>query len=142
MKVIFVKLIIKNLLGNSQKFYIKGSKEDLYVKPADTHNLLRPETVESLYYMYKFTKNKKYQEYGWKIFESFEKFTRVESGGYTSIDDVKSPGNLRPKDKMESFFLAETLKYFYLLFEDQKSENIDLSKWVINTEAHVLPIHY
>ena len=92
--------------------------------------------------MYKFTKNKKYQEYGWKIFESFEKFTRVESGGYTSIDDVKSPGNLRPKDKMESFFLAETLKYFYLLFEDQKSENIDLRKWVINTEAHVLPIHY
>jgi len=39
-----------------------------------------------------------------------------------------------------SFFLAETLKYFYLLFEDDTFENLDLKKWVINTEAHPLPI--
>jgi endoplasmic reticulum Man9GlcNAc2 1,2-alpha-mannosidase len=116
------------------------SKVDLYTKDADRHNLLRPETVESLYYMYKITNNKKYQDYGWEIFEAFEKYTKVTDGGYTSINDVTNKLNTRPRDKMESFFLAETLKYLYLLFEDDT--NIDLDKWIFNTEAHLLPIYY
>ncbi len=33
-----------------------------------------------------------------------------------------------------SFFLAETLKYLYLLFDDANA--LDLSTWVFNTEAH------
>lgn len=115
---------------------------DLYVKDADRHNLLRPETVETLYYMYKITGKQKYQEYGWKIFQAFEKYTKIKEGGYTSIDNVRSTFNTRPKDKMESFFLAETLKYLYLLFEDQSNQNFDLTKWVINTEAHFVPVHY
>ena len=121
---------------------VEGAREDMYVKDADRHNLLRPETVESLYYLYKFTGDTKYQEYGWKIFEAFEKYTKVEAGGYTSIDNVKSITHPGPRDKMESFFLAETLKYLYLLFEDKEAENFDLTKWVINTEAHFLPVHY
>lgn len=112
--------------------------DDIYVKDADRHNLLRPETIESLYYMHKVTGNKKYQEYGWTIFEAFEKYTRIESGGYSSISDVTNPSDVRFRDKMESFFLAETLKYFYLLFEDDAQENVDLSKWLINTEAHLI----
>ena len=119
----------------------EGAKQDLYVKDADKHNLLRPETVESLYYMYKITNNKKYQDWGWEMFQAFEKYTKVElGGGYTSISDVTNTQATRPRDKMESFFLAETLKYFYLLFEDETFENLDLKKWVINTEAHTLPI--
>lgn len=121
---------------------VEGSKEDFYVKDADRHNLLRPETVESLYYLYELTGDKKYQDYGWNIFEAFEKYTKVEHGGYTSIDNVKDASNTRPRDKMESFFLAETLKYLYLLFEDRPNENVDLTKWLINTEAHFVPIHY
>ena len=42
------------------------------------------------------------------------------------------------RDKMESFFLSETLKYFYLLFSDKVI--IPLDQYVINTEAHLLPI--
>lgn len=117
----------------------QGSTKDLYVKEADRHNLLRPETIESLYYLYKITGDKKYQDQGWKIFESFEKYTKLETG-YSSISDVTSPNNPRIRDKMESFFLAETLKYFYLLFEDETNENFNLNKWVFNTEAHPLPL--
>lgn len=40
---------------------------------------------------------------------------------------------------MESFWVAETLKYFLLLFEDDASV-VPLDKWVLNTEAHPLPI--
>ncbi len=119
----------------------EGSQTDITIKPADRHNLLRPETVESLYYLYKITKKKKYQEYGWKMFEAFEKYTKVEGGGYTSIDDVTNVDNVRPRDKMESFFLAETLKYFYLLFESDSETSIDLNDWLFNTEAHLLPIN-
>lgn len=114
------------------------STADILVKDADRHNLLRPETVESLYYMRLVTGDEKYLEYGWKIFEAFEKYTKVKNGGYTTIGDVTNVEHVRPRNKMESFFLAETLKYFYLLFEDEPS--VDLFGWVFNTEAHLISI--
>lgn len=40
-------------------------------------------------------------------------------------------------DVQQSFMLAETLKYLYLVFSD---DQISLDKWVFNTEAHPLPI--
>nr|XP_057908316.1 endoplasmic reticulum mannosyl-oligosaccharide 1,2-alpha-mannosidase isoform X1 [Doryrhamphus excisus] len=112
---------------------------DIIVKPADTHNLLRPETVESLFYMYRFTKDPKYRDWGWEILQSFNKYTKVSDGGYTSINNVRDRENPEPRDKMESFFLGETLKYFYLLFSDEK-DLLSLDKYVFNTEAHPLPI--
>lgn len=120
-------------------FNLHGESEsDIYVKTADAHNLLRPEFVESLYYFYVISGNKTYQDMGWDIFNAFEKHTKVKNG-YTSIGNVKNVLNVRPRDMMESFFLGETLKYFYLLFSDDRKE-IDLDKFVFNTEAHPLPI--
>ncbi|XP_059404275.1 endoplasmic reticulum mannosyl-oligosaccharide 1,2-alpha-mannosidase-like [Carassius carassius] len=116
-----------------------GSTQDVDVKIADRHNLLRPETVESLFYLYRFTKDKKYQQWGWEILQNFNKYTRVPTGGYTSINNVHDPASPKPRDKMESFFLGETLKYFYLLFSDDPNL-ISLDKYVFNTEAHPMPI--
>uniref|UniRef100_A0A3Q1BVN6 alpha-1,2-Mannosidase n=1 Tax=Amphiprion ocellaris TaxID=80972 RepID=A0A3Q1BVN6_AMPOC len=78
---------------------------DVVVKPADRHNLLRPETVESLFYMYRFTKDTKYRDWGWDILQNFNKYTKIPDGGYTSINNVRDPVNPGPRDKMESFFL-------------------------------------
>lgn len=120
-------------------FNLNGESEsDIYVKTNDAHNLLRPEFIESLYYFYAITGNKTYQDMGWTIFEAFNKYTRVKNG-YSSIGNVKNPLNTRPRDMMESFWLGETLKYFYLLFSDDRME-IDLDKYVFNSEAHPLPI--
>ncbi|XP_059850460.1 endoplasmic reticulum mannosyl-oligosaccharide 1,2-alpha-mannosidase-like isoform X1 [Hypanus sabinus] len=113
--------------------------KDIEVKPADRHNLLRPETVESLFYMYRFTRDKKYQDWGWEMFQNFNKYTRVDTGGYTSINNVRNSENPEPRDKMESFFLGETLKYFFLLFSDEFNL-ISLDRYILNTEAHILPI--
>jgi mannosyl-oligosaccharide alpha-1,2-mannosidase len=88
--------------------------------------------------MYHLTEDKIYQEWGWNIFQSFEKYTR-HSNGYSSISDVRHKDDVRPRDKMESFFLAETLKYFYLLFD--KTNLFPFSQWIFNTEAHSLPIY-
>uniref|UniRef100_A0A8D3CRE8 alpha-1,2-Mannosidase n=1 Tax=Scophthalmus maximus TaxID=52904 RepID=A0A8D3CRE8_SCOMX len=117
----------------------EGSIRDIEVKLADRHNLLRPETVESLFYLYRFTKDHKYQEWGWEILKNFNKYTKVSSGGYTSINNVRDPDYTSPQDKMESFFLGETLKYLYLLFADDL-DLISLDRFVFNTEAHPLPI--
>lgn len=111
--------------------------DDFWVKYNDAHNLLRPETVESLWYLYQITGDKTYQDWGWEIFQSFLKYTRVEHG-FTSISSVLNPENTRPRDMMESFFVGETLKYFYLLFSDEPI--FDLKKWVFNSEAHPFPI--
>ena len=46
-----------------------SSTNDFYVKPADSHYLLRPETIESLWYLYYVTGNKTYQDWGWNIFQ-------------------------------------------------------------------------
>ena len=46
-----------------------GSTTDFYVKPNDAHYLLRPETIEGFWYLYYFTGNKTYQDWGWKIFQ-------------------------------------------------------------------------
>lgn len=117
----------------------QGAHEDLIVKPLDAHNLLRPETVESLFYLYRVTGEEKYRDQGWQIFLAFEKHTKVKDGGYSSISNVRDAGNPRFKDKMESFFLSETLKYLYLLFSDDP-KLLSLDEWVFNTEGHPLPI--
>lgn len=119
-------------------FYTReGVTSDMSVKSGDAHCLLRPEFVESLFYVYDVTKNATYKEWGWKVAQAIEKHAKVESG-YTSIGNVRNVDNLKPRDMMESFFLAETLKYLWMLFSDVPT--IDLDKYVLNTEAHPIPV--
>eukprot|EP00053_Salpingoeca_punica_P013326 m.120304 g.120304 ORF g.120304 m.120304 type:complete len:718 (-) comp16175_c0_seq1:727-2880(-) len=119
-------------------FQMGEGPDDILIHEADAHNLLRPETVESLFYLYRITKDKKYQEWGWEIFQAFERHCKVSTGGYSSLHSVKeNPPRFR--DKMESFFLGETIKYMFLLF-GENDRILPLDKYVINTEAHPLPI--
>ncbi len=111
----------------------------LFFQPEDAHNMKRPEEVESLFYMYRFTRDQKYRAWGWNIFQAFEKHTKVKNG-YSSIRNVSNPDNPGYKNKMETFFLGETLKYLYLLFSDNFDE-LSLDEYVFTTEAHPLPIN-
>lgn len=54
----------------------------------DAHNILRPETVESLYYLYWVTGNEGYRDHAWAIFQAFERHCRVDRGGYAGLEDV------------------------------------------------------
>ena len=101
------------------------------------HNLLRPETVESLMIMWRVTKDEQYRQQGWEIFQAFNRYCRVESGGFAGLKDVTNVSSLKD-DTQQSFWLAETLKYLYLLFSPD--EVIPLDKYVFNTEAHPLLI--
>ena len=91
---------------------------------------LRPEIAESAYYLYNATGDAHYQGMGRVILESLVKYCRTDVG-YAALKDVQTK---EKRDNMESFFLAETLKYLYLLFAPR--ETIDLTQTVFNTEAH------
>ncbi|KAK7546769.1 glycoside hydrolase [Phyllosticta citricarpa] len=94
--------------------------------------LLRPEAMESVWYMYRISGDAYWREAGWRMFESIQTHCRA-AYGYSAIDDVTKTAPTQ-KDEMESFWLAETLKYFWLLFEDE--DVLSLDQWVLNTEAH------
>lgn len=91
---------------------------------------LRPEIIESAYYLHHFTGDARYLEMGKTFFESLVKYCRTDVA-YAALSDVETKAKA---DRMESFFLAETLKYLYLLFAPP--ETLDLSRVVFNTEAH------
>jgi mannosidase alpha-like ER degradation enhancer 2 len=91
---------------------------------------LRPEIIESAYYLYYLTHDERYLEMGRTFFDSIKRYCKT-GAGYAGLRDVRT----KEKDnKMQSFFLAETLKYLYLLFAPR--ETLDLEKSVFNTEAH------
>ncbi|KAG0188855.1 hypothetical protein DFQ28_004228 [Apophysomyces sp. BC1034] len=107
------------------------------IKPFNRNYLLRPETVESVYILYRITGDPKYQEYGWEIFQAIEKNCKTSSA-YAAIHNVEKTFSDSPAsnqmDSMESFLLAETFKYLYLLFSPP--DVISLDEYVFNTEAH------
>ncbi len=106
--------------------------------PASNANfyILRPETAESLFILNKLTGDPTYRDWGWEIWTAIDKGCKTEVG-YGALSDVQRPG-ARIDDRMESFFLAETIKYLYLLQDPDTI--IDLDKYVFNTEAHPLKI--
>lgn len=93
---------------------------------------LRPEIVESAYYLHHYTGDARYRGMGKEFFEDFVKYTRTEHG-FSALKDVRSK---EKDDSMESFLFAETFKYYYLLFAP--AETLDFDGVVFNTEAHPL----
>ena len=119
--------------GISPEFIQVQEGRDFEVGRGAPHYLLRPETVESFFVLYHLTGDPVYREWGWEVFQAIERYCRT-TGGYGSLHDVTRVHD-EPENKMESFFLAETLKYLYLLFDPDTP--IDLkTKHVFNTEAH------
>lgn len=93
---------------------------------------LRPEIIESAYYLKFFTKDERYEDMASTFLLSLVRFCKTDTG-YAAVSDVTTK---EKSDIMQSYFLAETLKYLYLLFAPR--ETLDLTKVVFNTEAHPL----
>lgn len=91
---------------------------------------LRPEIVESTYYLYQYTRDPYYLRMGEKLWRDFVKYCRTEEG-YAALKSVITK---EKTDGMQSFLFAETFKYFYLLFSPQQTLNFN--QVTFNTEAH------
>lgn len=97
---------------------------------------LRPELVESTYLLYQATKNPFYLHVGMDILQSLEKYTKVRCG-YATLHHVVEKSK---EDRMESFFLSETCKYLFLLFDEDNPLHKSENKYIFTTEGHVVPI--
>jgi mannosyl-oligosaccharide alpha-1,2-mannosidase len=119
--------------GISAEYVQFYADKDFDIGRGAPHYLLRPEAVESFFILNQLTGDPIYREWGWEVFCAIERYckTDIAYGSLSSVADV----NGAPRNKMESFFLAETLKYLYLL-QDPDTEVDVLHKHVFNTEAH------
>jgi len=92
---------------------------------------LRPEFIESTYYLYRATKDPIYLRIGEKILQDYENLFKVECG-FAGFKDVRTRDL---QDRMESFVLSETFMYLYLLFDEPNPINHDESS-IFSTEGH------
>lgn len=85
--------------------------------------------------MYRITGDPEWQEKGWRMFQAVIKATTTDVA-HSAINNVLKDDDTEARfsDNMESFWMAETLKYYYLLFTEP--DVISLDDWVLNTEAH------
>ena len=91
--------------------------------------------IESFFYAYRTTGDTIWQDRAW---EAFQRFTALAQApfGFSAISNVMNATGGSQLNVQESFWLAETLKYLYLIFDDPAI--ISLDEWVFNTEAHPL----
>ena len=108
------------------------------VHPSMKYYPLRPELAESTYALYRATRDPYYLRQGEQMLSSLNGAPRV-AGGFATVKDVKNPRLL--EDRMASFFLSETCKYLYLLFDEDSFVHADPDRHLIfNTEGHLIPV--
>ncbi|KIW02077.1 uncharacterized protein PV09_06571 [Verruconis gallopava] len=100
----------------------------------DARYILRPEAIESVFILYRITGDRKYQEVAWNMFAAIKRATETDLS-FAALSNVMTnpPSKV---DQQESFWMAETLKYFYLIFSEP--DLLSLDDFVFNTEAHPL----
>ncbi|KAF0294256.1 ER degradation-enhancing alpha-mannosidase-like protein 1 [Amphibalanus amphitrite] len=84
------------------------------------------------------TKNPFYLHVGRELVESLNQYSRARCG-YATLHSVIDKSQ---EDRMESFFLSETCKYLYLLFDEDNYINRNPMKYLFSTEGHLFPLHY
>ncbi|XP_077267006.1 ER degradation enhancer, mannosidase alpha-like 2 isoform X1 [Temnothorax americanus] len=100
------------------------------------HHPLRPEFLESTYFLYRATGDHYYLGVGRKVLKSLQTYARVPCG-YAAVSDVRTN---KHDDTMDSFVLSETLKYLFLLFAEPGELILDLDEFIFTTEGHLLPL--
>ena len=88
--------------------------------------LLSPEAIESIFVLYRITGDTTLQDTAWRMFEAINNATKTDIA-HSAIADVTLPqGKATQKlDQCESFWMAETLKYFYLIFSEPGLVSLD-----------------
>ena len=101
----------------------RGNLKPGFVEISDSRYLLRPEAIESVFIHYRLTGESDLLEAAWRMFQAIEKHTRTEFAN-AMIRDV-TVAEPEKQNKMESFWMAETLKYFYLIFSEPDVVSLD-----------------
>ncbi|CAJ1355207.1 unnamed protein product, partial [Effrenium voratum] len=124
-----------HLAPEASRFNLQGGQgQDMNIWNNAAQYLLRPEAAEAIFYMFYYTGDPKYRRWAGEIMEAIEKHCRAPYG-YSAVTDVRRAPPAQ-RNEMETFFLAETLKYLYLTFLPNPRAVLNLDDFVFNTEAH------
>lgn len=96
-----------------------------YTDVGDRRYILRPEAIESVFVLYRLTGDKSLLDAGWRMYERIDAATSAGIGNAAIKDVTVKQDQVEQVDRMESFWLAETLKYFYLLFSEPELCSLD-----------------
>eukprot|EP00930_Biecheleria_cincta_P073796 TRINITY_DN61080_c0_g1_i1.p1 TRINITY_DN61080_c0_g1~~TRINITY_DN61080_c0_g1_i1.p1 ORF type:complete len:454 (-),score=68.93 TRINITY_DN61080_c0_g1_i1:41-1378(-) len=131
---------LRAIFGIWQKFGLMPERylyKTSQVHPSMKYYPLRPELAESILWLSQATGDPYYQQVvGRTMVEGLNNYSRVETGGFATIRDVET---MEKENHQQSFFLSETLKYLYLLFNDTFLRGSDHA-YVFTTEGHPLPV--
>ncbi|ULU09145.1 hypothetical protein L3Y34_013923 [Caenorhabditis briggsae] len=121
-----------------ESFQFTSSIEAKTERRQDSYYILRPEVVETWFYLWRATKDEKYRQWAWDHVQNLEKYAKGNAG-YSGIRNVYD-SNPEQDDVQQSFLFAELFKYLYLIFSDD--DVLPLDQWVFNTEAHPFRIRH
>jgi len=122
-----------------QKFRVLPERYDVHRKVVHSsmaYYPLRPELAESTYALYRATGDAKYLQMGEEMVNNINSVSRVPHG----FAGIKSVINMEKEDHTPSYFLAETLKYLYLLFDEDNFLNAHSASYIFTTEGHLVPL--
>ncbi|GMT31202.1 hypothetical protein PFISCL1PPCAC_22499 [Pristionchus fissidentatus] len=117
------------------KFLPEAFTHDLQVHWAE--HPLRPEFIESTYFLYRATKDPHYLEVAKTVMDSLNAHVRVRCG-WAGVKDIRV---MTHEDRMDSFVLSETFKYLFMIFAEPADLPFDPDNYVLTTEAHFLPLN-
>eukprot|EP00124_Ichthyophonus_hoferi_P003209 Ihof_evm2s265 gene=Ihof_evmTU2s265 len=123
-----------DLTRRNHHFVPEEYGRDMVARSQD--HFLRPEFIESTYMLYKATGSSIYLETGKAALRALQDKSWVKCG-YAALSNITNGTKI---DRMDSFFLAETVKYLYLLFEEPANIALNMDDYIFTTEAHMLPL--
>ena len=109
-----------------------------FISIPDVRYNLRPEAIESMFLLYRITGREDLLDIAWQMFEAIQSATWNINGNAALVDVTNPDGEPAHSDSMESYWMAQTLKYFYLMFSSP--DLIDLNEYILNSGGHPLKI--
>ena len=128
-------------LGHEDYVRMRVWNEGLAEGMLDIHDRtydLGSETIESIFTMWRITGESRWREAGLKIFEAIEKMSETEFGNAMVADVTKDEHEKVLEDHMPGYWMGSTLKWFWLLFEEEGVLGLD--EWVITRGGHALRV--
>ncbi|KGO71942.1 Glycoside hydrolase, family 47 [Penicillium italicum] len=103
---------------------------------SDTSYNLRPEAIESMFTLYRISGREDLLDAAWDMFQAMQSATQTKNGNAAIVAVTDEGNELTLKDSMDSMWMSQTLKYFYLMFSPP--DLISLDEFVFNAGGHPL----
>ncbi|KAJ5410294.1 uncharacterized protein N7487_004653 [Penicillium crustosum] len=107
-----------------------------FIGISDTAYNLRPEAIESMFTLYRISGREDLLDAAWDMFQAMQSATQTKNGNAAIVGVTDKGGELTLKDSMDSMWMSQTLKYFYLMFSSP--DMISLDEFVFNAGGHPL----